>query len=342
MSDEPTKSLFNIKDVAGLSQPITKLIDTFRAGCGNISDGVSRLVNAYMLAKKDADNEAYRIQAVSHAETQALTERAQAIADLTITTSHVEHIDIITGPVQAKLTAPSAEVDSLLTRANNRLAYQNALHQLNIDAVVANAAATLAEEKQVSSDPVEQDWINRFFKLSEDVSSEEMQALWGRILAEEVKKPSSFSLRTLQVLSNMTKAEALDFQRLCAYNWVEDDGSICNVLVSTSEDYAGGLTFAKLQHLDAIGLIKYNSANGIATFSEIDESRVLLTYNGMPVKITEQDSETTSVSIGHVLLTQVGAEIASICTINYDAEIFEDTLRFWYSRGYYLSSSIPK
>ena len=36
-----------------------------------------------------------------------------------------------------------------------------------------------------------------FFNIAEDISSDDMQALWGRIFAGKIKQPKSHSLRTL-------------------------------------------------------------------------------------------------------------------------------------------------
>jgi hypothetical protein len=43
-----------------------------------------------------------------------------------------------------------------------------------------------------------------------------MQLLWGKLLAGEVARPGNFSLRTLNVLQNLTRSEALAFEAICA------------------------------------------------------------------------------------------------------------------------------
>jgi hypothetical protein len=55
------------------------------------------------------------------------------------------------------------------------------------------------------------DWVARFFGVVQDVSAEEMQALWGKILAGEIRHPGRLSLRTLDILRNLTTAEAKVF-----------------------------------------------------------------------------------------------------------------------------------
>lgn len=78
----------------------------------------------------------------------------------------------------------------------------------NVRQIVDQAKTQFSEREQVSSEPVNQDWQNRFFSIVEDVSDEEMQKLWAQILAGEIKRPKSYSMRTLDTLRNMTKEDA--------------------------------------------------------------------------------------------------------------------------------------
>ncbi len=52
----------------------------------------------------------------------------------------------------------------------------------------------------------------RFFNSVKDISDEDIQKIWGRILAGEIKEPNSYSYRTLEKLKNMTQKEAECFQ----------------------------------------------------------------------------------------------------------------------------------
>ena len=115
----------------------------------------------------------------------------------------------------------------------------------NVQNVIEQAQQHFVEEEQVSDEPVNSDWINRFFTIVEDVSDAEMQQLWARILAGEVKRPKSYSLRTLEVLRNMTKEEAERITQVSPF--VLHDGMIC------SEDF--GINIEAQSFLDELGLI---------------------------------------------------------------------------------------
>lgn len=64
---------------------------------------------------------------------------------------------------------------------------------------------------------VDNDWLKRFFGITEDISDEKMQDLWAHILAGEAKKPKSFSMRTLDSLRLLSSEEAKLFADAVQY-----------------------------------------------------------------------------------------------------------------------------
>jgi len=65
-------------------------------------------------------------------------------------------------------------------------------------------------DQQENIDP---DWFFTFARLAEDIYSPAMQSLWGKIVAVEMSKPGSFSLRTLHLLTHLTQRDAKIFNR---------------------------------------------------------------------------------------------------------------------------------
>ena len=98
---------------------------------------------------------------------------------------------------------------------SERVRYREQTRLSNIGAAVSHAAAVL-ENKSVGEDEVDHDWTARFFNDVQDVSSEEMHVLWGRILAGEVERPGRTSLRTLGVLRDLDQATAQLLVRFCS------------------------------------------------------------------------------------------------------------------------------
>ena len=169
----------------------------------------------------------------------------------------------------------------------------------NVQNVIEQAQQHLVEGEQVSDEPVNSDWINRFFTIVEDVSDAEMQQLWARILAGEVKKPKSYSLRTLEVLRNMSKEEAEQITKASQY--VLYGGIIC------SEDF--GINFDSQSFLDEMGLIcgeelirTYTIHTDDYTHIVIDNNRVLRLFAQKEIKV----------KLRHYTLTKAGKEIFTL------------------------------
>ncbi len=74
------------------------------------------------------------------------------------------------------------------------------------------------------------DWFVRFFEEAGNISDEDIQKLWAKVLAGELEKPGSFSLRTLDVLRSLSKSEAEIFQKLASYSI--NDGNKCYISVN--------------------------------------------------------------------------------------------------------------
>ena len=114
------------------------------------------------------------------------------------------------------------EVADLKYRAKCRVEYQEAVRQYNIEQITVHAANALPEK--VSDEAVDKDWIFQFFESAQNVCDEDMQILWGRILAGETKQPGSYSKRTIQFLKSLEKLEAEMFTKYCAFLFSFEDG----------------------------------------------------------------------------------------------------------------------
>ena len=100
----------------------------------------------------------------------------------------------------------------------NYVAVKEARKMRNTVAVIEKAQAHFTEGEKVSDEPVDEGWKNRFFGIVEEISDEELREIWGRVLAGEIKKPRSYSLRTMEILRNLTKEEASVVVKAASFN----------------------------------------------------------------------------------------------------------------------------
>ena len=144
-----------------------------------------------------------------------------------------------------------------------RIQYQEQKRTANIKSVVSKAAHML-EDKEVPDTEPDHDWTARFFSEVQDVSSEDIQILWAKILAGEVQKPKSTSIRTLGILREMDTDTANLFGKFCSmcmfleFNQEElFDGRIPSLGKSAGDNslLPFGLGFGSLNQLQEYGLI---------------------------------------------------------------------------------------
>ncbi|MBB4845407.1 hypothetical protein HNP55_003957 [Paucibacter oligotrophus] len=276
---------FEIKDLAGLSQPVTKLIEVVSSALG------TRFRPGNVV--RDADARAYEIKAIARAEAEAEEIRRAVKLD-----ALVDRIESATGGDQA-----------LAARARQRLLTRELEGQLNVEAIANEAIAALPAA--VSNDPVNEDWRRKFFLHAENVCEADMQFLWGKVLAGEIATPGSFSVRTLDVLRNLSKHEAETFRRACTCamqdGWIALPGHDMNTaLVPHGITYTDILTLRDAGLLaDGDNLHKNFSAQGLVP--EPSKLQLVLFNNQTLIQVSGPPLQ--HLRISSLIFTTAGREL---------------------------------
>jgi hypothetical protein len=234
--------------------------------------------------------------------------KGQAEADVMVAQAKAKGLVAVLG-LQNKLA-----LQDIQDRAEERVKRQEAKRQKNLEAIAAQAARELPGT--VSDQPVDEDWIAQFFNHCQDVSNEQMQTIWARILAREVTKPGSFSLRALALVRVMDKDDANTFTRFCSVVWRFPGGP--NPIIPDFHNLSSlpgiQLSFGDLIRLDSLGLIRFD-ANQMFEIRMIPP-RFTCLYHGREHTFsrppTQQQQPSSSVPIGPALLTAPGEELAAI------------------------------
>ena len=61
------------------------------------------------------------------------------------------------------------------------MAYQEAQRQANLEGITQYAAEDFGGTEEMWLDRPDGDWTARFFRIAEDITTEQMQALWGKV-----------------------------------------------------------------------------------------------------------------------------------------------------------------
>lgn len=253
-------------------KPLEKLIEV-------VSNGIGTLYRPRAI-KKEADAKAYAIKVIEKAKHEAIAEGKLIEA---------ENLD----------------------RINERLIGKEIKRQNNIDDVIEFAVSDLNQTESISDVPVEQDWSTRFFDIVQDVSDNEMKILWGKILAGEVKKPKSYSLRTLELLRNLSKEEANIFVKVSQFVLQQDDCFIFN-----GDDMSQlGISYTDIAKLTEIGLIQAGTFVHKKYKSLPDkDKRIGIQYKDLVIIITIQ-SGADNLSLPIICLTAAGQELYKLIDV---------------------------
>lgn len=247
-------------------KPLEKLIEV-------VSSGIGTLYRPRKI-RKEADAQAYAMKVLERAKAEASSEAKIIEAD-------------------------TAE------RIGQRLVAKEVRRQENIDSVVEMAAKELSGT-EVSDKPVGEDWASRFFDIVQDVSRDEMKALWAKILAKEIQRPSSFSLRTLDVLKNISYEEAELFVKLSEFVLKDVVGFVyCKDKVL--DKY--GLKFYHLAKLREAGLLQSETMVTKTFISGSEISTKFTILYGKIVLFLTLPGETQNIVMPVYLLSQAGCEL---------------------------------
>ncbi|MDF1931805.1 DUF2806 domain-containing protein [Legionella pneumophila] len=159
-----------------------------------------------------------------------------------------------------------------------RKIHQGIKDEKNISNIILKCLISMKEATK--ADDVDDDWLRFFFEKAKMVSDEQMQDIWANLLSGELEKPGSFSKRTINLVELLDKSDAKLFTSLCSFG-VYHGGSLYPLIIDYQNQVyiEKGLNFEKLQHLDNIGLINFDS---IVHFSiNIDGEKSYFSYFGM-------------------------------------------------------------
>ena len=168
--------------------------------------------------------------------------------------------------------------EEYVKNAGKKFAHRVVREQMNLDTIAENAVKELEEENNTKtnrtgndkSSPqqkiINDDWLNNFEKEARYKSTKEMQQLFGRILAGEIKQPGSYSIKAVKALSELDPAVAKLFKQLCSCASFISLPGFSHVIVDARVISLGGnagsnalkkfgLGFSELNLLNEYGLI---------------------------------------------------------------------------------------
>lgn len=204
---------------------------------------------------------------VAYLEGAASEKRAETQARIRIITTGADQIaaQMNVDPEFARVAANKYGQKILREQVNLNKVSEVAAIQMRIDSAQdKNVDAAVREVPEINDD-----WLNSFEIEASQKSTDEMQRLFGKILASEIRQPSSFSIKTVKLISQLDNRTASLFRLLCSLSIsLRSANQIIDARVVVFSGSAAsnalqtyGLGFDQLNILQEYGLIisDYNS-----------------------------------------------------------------------------------
>ena len=267
--------------------PTSKLIDTVSKGIGKVCEPWHK--------RKMTDATVYEINEIG----EALRNNS----------------DVLVVYNKGEVAAQLPELKELAERTQLRLGYQELKKQYNIEKVVEAAYHELEQKTVVSDEPVDDDWICSFFDFVANVSSEQMQILWGKLLSGEVTQPGTYSIRTLDILRKLTQKEAFLFKRIVPYIlvcWGDEEKTYKDYFVFADmvAEESFGIKHSDIFTLFQSGLI--SAGNHCAGTRIMPNEHFVIEGLGYNIAITNKDLKPYNMAGESYILTEAGRELYSV------------------------------
>lgn len=203
--------------------------------------------------------------------------------------------------------------------------------EVNVAKAIIAAEDTLALDSDKPSDQlIDEDWLYAWRENAGRVSSEELQTLWGKILAGEVKQPGTYSVRTLEFVRGLSKGEAELLEKTSRF-------VIDGVIFKRHNKHmdSQGITFGHLVVLEELGLligvaggdlhvtIKFDGETDVRHFESLGSKAICV--------ITQQDKVSFNLPI--IKVTQLGSEVLKIGKFEVDENYLMDVAKEFALKG---------
>lgn len=206
-------------------------------------------------------------------------------------------------------TEVSTKLGKLRERARARVTQEEVRAQEAREEIAKKTMEYLSSEDPDFSESgaLDEDWLNLFGRHSENASSDRLRDLWGKILSGEVRKPGSFSLSTLRLVSELDKEIATKFQSAIKSRilWAQSQ-----FILKPKE--LRGQQLLDYIFLEEIGLLQQVAGMGGLQLSQEISAEGRWHFNANNLLLIGEGQPNHKFDIEVIAITRVGREVASI------------------------------
>ncbi|MGF7239677.1 hypothetical protein ABIC11_000082 [Pseudomonas oryzihabitans] len=259
-----------------------------------------------------AEADAKRIDAQGEFDAQLILKGEKTLADFQLARSH--RIARIEGRFE-----PDFDMEALPALVAEQHVNDLVRREVNIAKALLHAEEELQkDESPAPTEGVDGDWLRRWRDSAGEVSSEDLQQLWGRLIAGEVKSPRTYSLRVFDIIRNMSSGDAGLVAKLAplviqGFVWRESGQEYLSKI---------GIDFDDVLYLEEIGVVASSAGMLRRSWSNgdgIDSYHTLMYVQNLGL-IIESPVKSAVAYLTGFALTRAGMELIKLCKFEADRE----------------------
>ena len=214
----------------------------------------------------------------------------------------------------------------LFIKAIGEESIQDKLREItNISIAIDHAEQILQQDSSIpSDDELDMDWFNRWKDMAANFSNEDMQCLWGKILADAIKSPNGASLRVLSFFQNLDHKTAKLVNDLTPF--IIDGSTVSSDIVKKHYKLEDLLFFEELGILQAIN----SPLSYTKDFVQQNDGMYLCLVSFKNVLFIARKDTSKKLSFQAYHLTSLGRDIMRFATVDTCIDLSNDVLEFIY------------
>ncbi len=225
---------------------------------------------------------------------------------------------------------PSLSMDTLIEVGNSRVLNDALRHEVNTaNAIIFAEEVLRGDDTEPSSEKVDEDWLYRWRDYTGDVSNTDLQMLWGRVLAGEVKNPGTYSFRCMEFIRNLSQSEAKLIEAMCSL--------VVDIFIWRPSSDKLPLRMSQLLELEELGLVSGVAGSLSLQYKHTEAPGAgwskLLRSNGKCLYVQHSD-ESSVLKIPAYAITKLGMQISTLGSFNSNSGYLEDMARSFVAQGY--------
>lgn len=222
----------------------------------------------------------------------------------------------------------NSDLDPLLKAAKISRAKRDIKEYCNQAKIISDAIPQINS----TSDPseIDDDWLAIFMDKIRFVSSNELQAIWSRVLSQECNEPNSISLKLVEILSYISTEQAKSFRQICQYCFdiynIETKSSFDSFPLIADYYPKQNIYFAQAKDLESIGLISVADSTFTLDISKL-HFPYLIQIDGHKYAI--EQIHDNPLPIGDIYFTSAGRSLCNLIDIQTPPGFLDICLNYW-------------